>query len=106
MIRAISARELAERLNGENPPVVVDVREPWEVELASLPGARSIPLGTLMRAHTALDPAAETVLVCHHGMRSMHACMFLEQAGFSTLLNLMGGIDAWSAEVDPATPRY
>lgn len=106
MIRPISARELAERLKGEHPPVVVDVREPWEVEIASLPGAKAIPLGTLMRAHTALDATAETVLVCHHGVRSMHAAMFLEQAGFERLLNLTGGIDAWSAEVDPTTPRY
>ena len=105
-IEQLSAPELAERLKTEPAPVLVDVREPWEVQLAGFPGAISIPLGQLISQCDQLDPEAETVLICHHGYRSMQACMFLSNRGFEKLINLRGGIDAWSAQVDPAVPQY
>lgn len=105
-IEQLSAPDLAERLKREPAPVLVDVREPWEVGIAAMPGAIAVPLGELAMRHTELDPDAETVLVCHHGYRSMQACMFLANRGFERLANLRGGIEAWSTQVDPGVPRY
>jgi rhodanese-related sulfurtransferase len=105
-LEQLTAPELAERLKREPAPVLVDVREPWEIQTATFPGAIAIPLGELVRRHEELDPEAETVLICHHGYRSMHACMFLANQEFSHLVNLRGGIDAWSALVDPSVPQY
>lgn len=102
----VSASALAEALKGPTPPVVVDVREPWEYELARIPGSIHLPLGAITRQWEHLEPEAETVVVCHHGFRSMQAAMFLASVGFTRVKNLTGGIDAWSVQVDPATPRY
>ncbi len=98
------ARELA---NG----VIVrllDVRQPEEFALAALPNARLIPLNRLDNCiDELLDWQEENVVVyCHHGIRSLHATRWLQQQGFSTVRNLVGGIDAWSIEVDPAISRY
>ena len=105
-IEQLSAPDLAERLQRAPAPVLIDVREPWEVATAAMPGAIAIPLGELAMRHTELDPDVETVLVCHHGYRSMQACMFLANRGFERLANLRGGIEAWSTQVDPGVPRY
>jgi rhodanese-related sulfurtransferase len=105
-VEQLSAPELADRLKAGAPPVLVDVREPWEIELAPFPGALAIPLGEFTRRFVELDPDHETVLVCHHGYRSMQAAMFLAHQGFERLVNLRGGIEAWSALVDPTVPRY
>lgn len=98
--------ELAEALAAGRQLTLLDVREPWECELASIPGARRIPLGDLPTRYLELEPEDDYVTICHHGVRSMHAALFLANQGFEHLYNLKGGIDAWSAEVDPAVPRY
>lgn len=105
-LEQLTAPELAERLKAGPAPVLVDVREPWEIETAAFPGAIGIPLGELVRRWEELDPEAETVLICHHGYRSMQACMFLANQDFAHVVNLRGGIDAWSALVDPSVPQY
>ena len=107
-MRTNSAPELARwlALPGEPPPLVLDVREPWEVALASLPGTLSIPMGSIVASFKQLDPDRTTVCLCHHGARSMQVAMFLEQQGFSDVVNLTGGIHAWAEQVDPAVPRY
>lgn len=102
----MTPRELAQRLQQAPAPVVLDVREPWEVELASLPGALCIPMGEIPARLHDLEPEAEIVVVCHHGMRSAQVAAFLARQGFHRLHNLDGGIDAWSREVDPEVPRY
>ena len=94
------------RLLGQNPPALLDVREPWEHALAALPGARLVPLATLPGAVGSLDPAAELVIYCHHGVRSMHVAAWLAQQGWDCVANIEGGIDAWSQEHDPQVPRY
>lgn len=90
--------------------LLLDVREPWEVELAaiSLPGvaAKNMPMGTVPARVSELDPSQSIVCVCHHGVRSLQVVAFLEHHGFESVYNLAGGIDAWSAEVDPTVPRY
>jgi rhodanese-related sulfurtransferase len=85
---------------------VLDVREPQEVEIAPFPGAVHIPLGDIPSRLTELDLDRETVVVCHHGMRSAQVAMYLARMGFVRVLNLTGGIDAWSTDADPSTPRY
>jgi rhodanese-related sulfurtransferase len=105
-IPAISAAEAARRLAGATPPALLDVREPWELATAHVAGAIAIPLAQLPARVGELDPARPTIVICHHGVRSLHACMFLQQAGFAELANLSGGIEAWSREVDPGVPRY
>ncbi len=104
--RQWTPRELEQRLAQGEDMMLVDVREPHEWRIARLPGATLVPLGTLPARVQELDRDRTLVLYCHHGQRSMQALQFLEQAGFTRLKNLRGGIDAWSREVDPATPRY
>ena len=106
MIPQLPASEVARRLAGPTPPRLIDVREPWEWAIAHLPGAELVPLGTLPGAVATLPKDVPLVLYCHHGVRSQHACMYLAAQGFGDLANLVGGIDAWSAEVDPAVARY
>lgn len=91
---------------GRAPPVLVDVREPWEFEICHLPGARLIPLQRLPTRLAELDPARATVVICHHGVRSFHAGRFLEHMGFAEVYNLSGGVDLWAKQVDHAMPTY
>lgn len=90
--------------------LLLDVREPWEVETAaiSLPGvaAKHIPMGRIPERLDELDPSQSIVCICHHGVRSLQVVAFLERQGFESVYNLAGGIDAWSVEVDPSVPRY
>jgi len=86
--------------------VLLDVREPWENSLAKLEGSVLVPLGTLPQSLSRLDRNAEIIAYCHHGMRSADATGFLLQQGFPNVKNLVGGIDAWSIQVDGSVPRY
>ncbi|MEO8524139.1 MAG: rhodanese-like domain-containing protein [Caldimonas sp.] len=95
---------------GAPPVVFLDVREPWEVALASIDVAEAkalfMPMRSVPDRMGELDPAQPVVCICHHGARSAQVVAFLERAGFDTAYNLAGGIDAWSVEVDAAVPRY
>lgn len=102
----ITPRGLDTRLRSGAQVAVIDVREPYEWAIARLPTARLIPLNSLPNAVTSLDPDAETVVYCHHGMRSAAAQDWLRDQGFSRVRNLVGGIDRWSLDVDPSTRRY
>lgn len=102
----ITPRELKERLDKGDKLVLLDVREPWEYTLAKIEGSVLIPLGTLPQNLDKLDPTAEIVAHCHHGMRSADAVGFLSQQGYKNVKNLVGGIDAWSLQVDSSVPRY
>ena len=101
----LTPAELAERLGGSSAPLVVDVREPWEWEIARIEGSRLLPLGNLADRLRELDSAAEIVTVCHKGKRSLMAQQLLQGAGFKAC-SLAGGIDAWAADVDPGMRRY
>ncbi len=105
-IEEISPPALKERLDRGEKPVVLDVREPEEVALASFSGATHIPMGDIPSRLADLDPQRATVVVCHHGIRSAQVAAYLARMGFERVANLSGGIDAWSLAVDPATPRY
>lgn len=99
--------ELAARLERGDQLVLLDVREPAEVEICALPGITHIPLGELSLRHTELDPEAEVVCICHHGIRSASAANGLARLGFDgPIWNLTGGMDAWAAEIDSDMARY
>lgn len=98
--------ELSERLARGDRLQVIDVREPIELEIAPMPGALSIPLGTLPGRVDELDREVSIVVVCHHGIRSASACSWLAREGYVNVFNLSGGIDAWSTDVDPGLSRY
>jgi adenylyltransferase/sulfurtransferase len=102
---SITPRELKARLDAGDRPVLLDVREPWEFSLARIGGSKLVPLSELAGRVGELDPAAETVAICHHGVRSAYVTQALERSGFANVLNLEGGLDAY-ADVDASVPRY
>lgn len=106
MIDALTPCELRDRLAAGEELVLLDVRQPGELEICRIEGVRSIPLGELPARVAELDPERPTVCICHHGMRSAQAAALLAQAGFERLFNLSGGVDRWAEEVDPGMARY
>ncbi len=87
-------------------PVLLDVREPWEHAICGLTGALQLPMNAVPARAQELDPAADTVVICHHGARSFQVGMFLERRGFARVYNLLGGVNAWAREVDPSMAVY
>lgn len=108
MIREIGPRELAERLQRGDSVHLLDVRQSWEHETAALPDSQLIPLGELGNRVGEVTPSSGALVVvyCHHGVRSRSGAAILMRAGLDNVVSLAGGIDAWSALVDPNTPRY
>lgn len=104
----ISSRQLADWLaDASRPqPVLLDVREAAEFDICHLPGAQLMPMHTVPLRVQELSPEVDTVVICHHGGRSMQVAMFLKQRGFSRLYNLSGGINGWACSVDPNMPQY
>ena len=107
-MQQISAPELARLLEepGGDAIQLLDVREDWEFELGHLPASTHVPMQRIPAEIGRLDPQRPLVCICHHGMRSMQVAMYLSHQGFNRVLNLAGGIDAWSREVDPSCPAY
>lgn len=87
-------------------PVLLDVREPWEYQIAHVEGSQLVPMRAVPAQVGELDADAETVVICHHGGRSMQVAMFLERAGFGRVYNLAGGVDAWARQVDRSMATY
>ena len=108
---SLSVDEFARRyVAADDDLQLIDVREPAEVEIASVEGFNNLPLsefgswsGTI---HSQFEADKETIVMCHHGVRSAQMCMWLSQQGFTNLKNLTGGIDAYSTVVDRSIPRY
>lgn len=96
--------------SGREPAIVLDVREPWELQAASVKADGfelvAIPMNEIPARLGELDPARPVACLCHHGARSQRVASFLAQRGFAQLANIAGGIDAWSRERDPAVPLY
>ncbi len=106
MVNEISVSELkARRDRGENP-LVIDVREEWELQLASIPNVLHVPMSQIPARVSELSPDAETIIMCHAGGRSMRVAHFLASQGFTKVANLTGGIAAWSEEIDATVPHY
>ncbi len=102
----ITAAELAERLKSGQPVCLLDVREPHELAISSLPGAVNLPLGQLAGRMSELDPTQEIVIFCKSGIRSARALEILLSAGFRKVRHLKGGINAWASAIDPRMPVY
>ena len=91
---------------GRKPPVLLDVREPWEYQTCHIDGSVLAPMNTIPARVQELDREIDTVVICHHGARSYQVGVFLERNGFSNLYNLQGGVNAWADQVEPAMPKY
>ena len=103
----ITAEVFAQQRTEPVAPLLLDVREPWEYTLASIPGSILMPMGDVpSRAHQELDPDQPIVVLCHHGMRSLSVTMWLREQGFEHVQSLAGGIDRWSRVIDASIPRY
>lgn len=106
-MREMSANEIhAAMQEGDLQPVLIDVREPAEFAICRIAGSLNIPMNDIAARINELDPDRDMILICHHGIRSRMVGNFLEQHAFGKLINLRGGIDAWSRDVDPTVPRY
>ncbi len=106
-MREMDAATLSEYLERcDTPPLLLDVRQPWEFDVCRIEGSQLIPMGQLPRKLAELDPEQETVVICHHGIRSRSVGRFLEQQGFSKVINLSGGVDQWAKQVDNTMPTY
>lgn len=113
MIAQVRPSELADWMRAQaagRRPVVLDVREPWELHKASVKADGfelvTIAMGEIPARLAELDPGRALACLCHHGARSQRVASFLAQHGFAQVANISGGIDAWSCERDPAVPRY
>ncbi len=102
----ITATELKARLDASDNIRVLDVREPYELEICKLDAAELVPLGKLTASLARLNKEDEFVVICRSGRRSAHAVLMLREMGFQKVFNLRGGLLAWSDEVDPAMPKY
>jgi adenylyltransferase/sulfurtransferase len=107
-MRELGVKELARMLAAGEPVYLVDVRNPWEHETVALPDSLLAPLPELHEHADEIAPPPGALLVayCHHGIRSRSAAVLLEQMGHANVVSLIGGIDAWSREIDPALRRY
>jgi rhodanese-related sulfurtransferase len=102
----ITAQELKTRLDRNDRPVLVDVREDWETKLCRLENAVHLPIEELEFRTDELDRNDEIVVYCHHGVRSAAVADYLRRLGFARVRNLAGGLDAWAATVDRSMRRY
>ena len=104
-IRQMSVFELKDRMDNKDDFILLDVRESNEVNICALNGAIHMPMMTIPNSLSELDMDKEIVVMCHTGMRSFQVCQYLEENGYSAV-NLQGGIDQWSREIDPTIARY
>jgi len=106
MVREITVQELKARRDRGEAPLVLDVREEWELQLARIPDVVHVPMNQIPARLAELSPETETIVMCHAGGRSMRVAHFLANQGFSNVANLSGGIAAWSQSVDATVPQY
>jgi rhodanese-related sulfurtransferase len=109
--KTINVEELAVILTEENPEIqLIDVREENEAEIAFLPSFKLLPLSQYQQwesqIKTIFNPDLETIVICHHGIRSANMCQWLVSQGFSKVKNVSGGIDAYAISIDSSISRY
>ena len=105
MIQDLSPTEFKNILDNPNS-LLIDVREDWEFKLCSIGGARLMPMSTFAQTYDELGKSRDLAIYCHHGVRSMRVIHFLQSQGYENLINLRGGIDAWSNEIDSSVAKY
>ncbi|MFZ1087014.1 MAG: rhodanese-like domain-containing protein [Terracidiphilus sp.] len=104
-IPQMNVKELKRRIDAGEEAYILDVREPWEFKVAQI-GGKLIPMNEIPQRLSEIDHEREIIVHCHHGVRSQRVAEFLQKSGFPRVVNLAGGIDAWSREVDPQVPKY
>lgn len=103
----MTATQLQDHLrNCNSQPLLLDVREQWEYQYCHIEHSVLIPMGEIAQQLEKLDRKQETIVICHHGIRSRHITSFLESQNFTNVINLTGGVEAWADTVDPNMPRY
>ena len=106
-MRNFTPKQLKDYLaQSDTPPLLLDVREQWEFEYCSIKGSVLIPMNELPYKIDSLDPHKETIMICHHGIRSRQMGYYMEQAGFKSITNLEGGVERWAEDVEPGMKRY
>jgi len=107
-MKSITAPELARWLaDGERtPPLLLDVREPWEQKICAIAGSEIMPMQQIPARFGSIDAEKPVVCICHLGSRSAQVAMFLQRQGYEDVYNLAGGIDAWARQVDSTMPVY
>ncbi len=103
----ITVDQLKQQLASDNPPLLLDVREPWEFQTAHIQPSTLMPMNEVPgRAFQELDEDQPIAVLCHHGARSLSVASWLQQQGFTKAQSVAGGIDLWSRVIDPTIPRY
>jgi len=104
-MKNITVTELKNFFDNEESFILLDVRESFEVNYAQITPYLHIPMGILLVRLNELEKKSPIFVICHTGIRSVQVCSFLEKSGYD-VTNVLGGIDAWSSEIDPSVPRY
>ena len=106
-MREFNAVQLREYLDScDEPPLLLDVRQPWEFDICKIENSVLIPMSEIPSRTASLDSDRETVVICHHGIRSRRVAYYLEQYGFSNIINLSGGVSQWAQTVDHNMTTY
>jgi rhodanese-related sulfurtransferase len=105
-VQTLTPADLAARLARGDDLLLLDVREPHELEICRIEGSLAMPMSEISVRHSELDPDKPIVCICHHGIRSAHVASALARMDFTAVYNLAGGIDRWAVEVDPQMARY
>lgn len=106
-MQVISCKQLEQRLHEQAAaPLLLDVREPWEFQICNIPGSINLPMQQVVSAAAQMQVSRETVVICHHGIRSLQIAHLLKSIGFIDIYNLSGGVDAWARDVDPSMAAY
>ncbi len=105
-MQTITSVELKTKLDAVEKPVLLDVREAWEYALCSIEGSINISMPNIDQMLNELKADDETIVICHHGMRSFQVGNYLEGNGFTQIANLEGGVDAWAKTIDAEMAQY
>lgn len=106
-MREMNPQQVNDYLQDNNArPLLLDVREPWEYDICRIEGAQLMPMQSIPAQLNKLDPKQETIVICHHGVRSRMVARYLEQAQFENVINLSGGVNLWAQHIDLDMPRY
>ena len=105
-MRHFNPKQLKQHLDAGAEPLLLDVREPWEFDYCHIEGSELVPMGQIQTMIEELDPEEQTVVICHHGIRSRQVAYYLEHMGFTDVINLDGGVEQWAQDVEPSMKRY
>lgn len=106
-MQQLSPTQVVQHLkNSETECVLLDVREPWEFDICHIENSINLPMGQIVTRLDELDKDSQYIVICHHGVRSLQVAMYLSRNGFTNIINLQGGVDAWAKDVDIHMPIY